>query len=70
MAEALICVARHVDATYPGGMASTSDLFQPVSNRAATTPVSSPATTRALWLAQTHGAQNLLATCLCVDYKH
>ena len=67
--EALICVARHVDAAYPGVVASKSDLFQPNSNRAATAPVSVPATTRVLRLAQTPGAQNLITTCLLTDYK-
>ena len=40
-------------------MAAQSDLFQPGSNTAAMTPVSVPATTRALRLPQTQGAQNL-----------
>ena len=69
VSEALICVARYVDAVYPGVVASKSDLFQPRSNRAAMAPVSAPAVTRALWLAQTHGAQDRLATCIRTDYK-
>ena len=69
VAEALICVARHVDAAYSGAVASKSDLFQPDSNTAAMAPVSVPTTTRVLRLAQTPGAQNLIKTCLHTDYK-